>query len=431
MTQHRRSHAQRIGLFAAPLAVGALVLSGCSSTSGTSTDGSQSFSLSYAVSTGVESPFETLAKAYMAATPGVTITLNAVPNDSFSQTTSTQFQAGNGSDVIESQPGSGAGQRIITLAKAGFLEPLDDGATALIPSGNESLFQIDGKTYGQALSISFVGNILNQTAATAAGITSFPTDFTGVLADCKTVAASGGKSMFVLAGAAGPNTGATASSIAATRVYAEDPTWNQERTDKKTTFAGTQGWKDTLQAIIDMKDAGCFQSGAEGAGFDAITNGITTGTTLTMFGPSGAAADLAKAGAGNTYTVEAFPPATSSDKAFGLASANYSLSLNAASKNKDAAKKFLDWMAEPAQSKTFADAQGSLPVTGLADLDLSGTNYAPVSEIVKSGSYVAFPNTGWPNSAVYDALGTGVQGLLTGQTTVDSVLASMDAAWDQ
>ena len=33
--------------------------------------------------------------------------------------------------------------------------------------------------------------------------------------------------------------------------------------------------------------------------------------------------------------------------------------------------------------------------------------------------------------AVYDALGTGVQGLLTGQSTVETVLKSMDTAWDQ
>ena len=36
----------------------------------------------------------------------------------------------------------------------------------------------------------------------------------------------------------------------------------------------------------------------------------------------------------------------------------------------------------------------------------------------------------WTNPQVYNALGTGVTGLLTGQKTVDDVLKDMDAAWD-
>lgn len=433
MTQLPRNRAVRLGLIALPVA-GALMLAGCSgSTSGndsSSSGGSTSFSLTYATSNNIESPFEVLAKAYMEANPGTEITLNPQPNDTYGDTLRTQLQAGNASDVIESDAGSGQTRSVIPLAKANFLEPLPDSAKDMIPSGSEGLVTVDGKVYGQPLGVSFAGIVYNQTAAEAAGITSLAKDENGVIAQCKT-ASGAGKTLFVLAGATVPNAGITASIIAATRVYAETPDWNQQRLDGDVTFADSQGWKDTLETVKKLYDAGCFQAGAEGAGFDAITNGMSSGTTVGFFGPLGSASELQKAAPDQKFVAEAFPPASSSDKAYGVASPTYSLSVNAASQNKDAANKFLAWIAEPEQANLFADASGGLPVTGLDSLDLSGTIYADVADILSNGDFTPLANSNWPNASVYDALATGVQGLLTGQSTVDTVLASMDTAWDQ
>lgn len=384
----------------------------------------------YATSNNIESPFEVLAKQYMEANPDVTITLNPQPNDTYGDTVRTQLQAGNASDVIETEAGSGQTRSIIPLAEAGFLAPLGDSAAAIVPSGSENLFQIDGETYGLPLTISYAGIVYNETAAGSAGIDEFADDWDTLLEQCAS-AADAGKTLFVLAGSTVPNAGITASIIAATRVYAEDPDWNQQRLDGDVTFADSEGWQDTLTTVEELYDNGCFQAGAEGAGFDAITTGMSSGATVGFFGPLGSAAELQKAAPDQSFIAEAFPPATTSDAAFGVASPTYSLSINKASKNSDAAEDFLDWIAEPEQSGIFAEAAGSLPISGLADLDLSDTIYANVSDLLTNGDYVPLPNSTWPNASVYDALATGVQGLLTGQSTVDSVLASMDAAWDQ
>lgn len=432
MTQHRRSRAARIGLIAVPLA-GVLILAGCSgSSSGDSSSSvdTKEFSLTYATSNNVESPFEILAKKYMEANPDIKVTLNPQPNDTYGDTVRTQMQAGNASDVLETEAGSGQTRSIIPLAEAGFLAPLDSSAAAIIPSGTESLFEVDGTAYGLPLTISYAGIIYNEVAAKAAGITEFATDSTTLAAQCKT-ASSAGKTLFVLAGSTVPNAGITASIIAATRVYAETPDWNQQRLDKKVTFADSQGWKDTLQTVKDLYAAGCFQAGAEGAGFDAITSNMSSGASVGFFGPLGSASDLQKAAPDQKFVAQAFPPATSSDKSFGVASPTYSLSINKTSKNSVAAKAFLDWIAQPEQAGVFADAAGSLPISGLKDLDLSNTIYSAVADQLKNGDYSPLANSTWPNASVYDALATGVQGLLTGQSTVDSVLASMDTAWDQ
>lgn len=428
MTQHHLRRSRLAAALTVPIA-GALILSGCSSSNndGGSADGSVAFSLTYATSNTLQNPYETLAKEYMKTHKGVTVTLNPQPNDKYGETLRTQLQAGNGSDVIQASPGSGQPQSVLQLAEAGFLEPLGDKATKLILPGSESLLQLDGKTYAQPLDFTVNSFVVNQTTADAAGLSSFPKTTDDFLAACKDVA-KGGKSLIVLAGAAGPNAGLTAQAISATRVYAQDPDWNKKRADGDVTFADSKGWQETLQTIIDLKDAGCFQAGAEGAGFDAITNGLAQGTSIGSFIPGGSAVEIGRAAADQKWGIDAFPPADGG-KPFVLASSNYSLAVNAKSKQKDAALAFVEWMGEPEQAAKYADLSGQLPVTGIEDYDFSSSIYAPVEDILKEGNYTALPNSTWPNAAVYDALQTGVQGLLTGQQTVEQVLKAMDAGW--
>jgi raffinose/stachyose/melibiose transport system substrate-binding protein len=430
MTQHRRFPRFAAGALAIPT-VAALALTGCSSsTSSSSTGGSKEFSLTFSTSNTIESPFQALGEKYMETHPDVKITFNPQPNDSYDQTVRTQLQAGNASDIIVTSPGSGTGRSILPLVDAGFLEPLDDSAKELVPVGSEALFGKDGKVYGQAPEITVVGLVSNETAAKAAGISEFPEDFASLQDQCRDLQ-SAGKSLFALAGSAPPNTGLMAMSLAATRVYANDPKWNEKRAANETTFAGTEGWKEALDAVVAMKDAGCFQKGAEGAGFDAITKGLASGNAIAGFVPGPTWRQIKSAAQDSDFAVRPFPAAESSDQGYLYASANYSFSINAASKNKEAAQAFLDWAAEPEQTKTFAEIDGALPVTGMDDYDFEGSAYKNVGDLLKDGKYGPLPNSQWPNSSVYDALATGVQGLLTGQKSSDDVLKAMDAAWGQ
>jgi raffinose/stachyose/melibiose transport system substrate-binding protein len=429
MTQHRRFPRFAAGALAIPT-VAALALTGCSgSTNSSSTGGSKEFSLTFSTSNTIESPFQALGEKYMETHPDVKITFNPQPNDSYDQTVRTQLQAGNASDVLVTMPGSGTGRSILQLVDAGFLEPLDDAAKELVPEGSEALFGKDGKVYGQAPEITVVGMVANESTAAAAGISDFPEDFGGLVDQCKSLEANG-KSLFALAGSAAPNTGLMAMSLAASRVYAEDPKWNEKRTAKEVTFAGSDGWKSALEAVKQLNDAGCFQKGAAGAGFDAITKGLASGTSVAAFAPGPTWKQLKSAAADADFAVRALP-AEESGKGFVYASANYAFSINAASKNKEAAKEFLDWAAEPEQTKEFAEIDGALPVTGLDSYDFEGSAYKNVGDLIKDGHYGPLPNSQWPNSSVYDALATGVQGLITGQKTADQVLQAMDAAWGQ
>lgn len=428
MTHSRRRVMRLAGLLALP-ATAALVLAGCSG-SGSGDAGSgdgKSFTFTFATSNNLESPYESLAKEYMEQHEGVTITTNPTPNDKYGETIRTQLQAGNASDVIQTTPGSGDARSILPLAEAGFLEPLGDSAKSLIIPGSESVYTIDDQVYGQPLDFTIGAIVASLGTAKMKGLDDFPTTMSEFTAACSSLQ-SQGASLLALAGAAGPNVGLTIQGISATRVYADTPDWNQQRTDGEVTFADSQGWKDTLQTFVDLKDAGCFQPGAEGGGFDAITNGLAQGTSVGSFIPSGAAIEISKAAPAEAeFAVEPFP--AESGEPVVLGSSNYTLSINAKAQNKEAAADFLTWMAEPAQQQRYYELSGELPVSAFDTLDLTGTIYEPVADLLKNKQYTPLPNNIWPNPSVYEALQVGGQGLLTGQSTIDQVLQSMDAAW--
>ncbi|WP_432543754.1 ABC transporter substrate-binding protein [Kineococcus sp. SYSU DK002] len=420
----------RRALIAAPIAA-ALVLTGCSGSSGTDngSGGGTKFTFTFATSNNLESPYQTLADSYVESHPDVTIQTNPVPNDRYGETIRTQLQGGNASDLIQTTPGSGDARGLIPLAEAGFLEPLGDTAKSLVLEGSESVYEVDGKVYGQPLDFTVGALVASRGTATQKGITDFPKTMDELTAACGTMAEQGG-SLMVLAGAAGPNVGLTIQGISATRVYGPTPDWNQQRADGTTTFAGSQGWKDTLQTFLDLNEAKCFQPGAVGAGFDAITNGLAQGTSVASFIPSGAAVEISRAAPKEAdFAVEPFPAADGGE-AVVLGSSNYTLSMNAASEQKEAVTAFMDWLAEPAQQQKYYEISGELPVSNFDQLDFTGTIYEDVAPLLKEQAYAPLPNNIWPNPSVYDALQTGGQGLLTGQKSIDDVLKAMDAAWD-
>lgn len=405
--------------------IAAISLAGCGAAQ--DSGGKSQINFTYPVPTSGESPYEELAKTYEAQNPDVTINLTTLPLDSYSSTLLTQLRAGNAPDVLATAPGSGELSSTIPLAEAGMLEPVDESAKELVPAGGDDLFILDGKIYGVPMGLTVSGLTVAGAGLQPLGLEPFPTTIDELLSKCGDLSAMG-VSLIVLAGGMAPNTGLAAMTIAAGEVYAEEPDWNEKRAAGEVTFADSDGWRKTLDTFVSLDESGCFQEGSAGAGFEVISSNLQQQKSVGAFIPGNTVGELVAAAPDANWLVEPFP--TSSGKPFGMVSSSTSLSVAAEAENKDAALAFVKWAAEPEQAKTFAEISTALPSIGYEDMDLSDTVYAPVSELLKSGDFTNVPSATWPNAGVYDALSTGVQGLLTGQTTPDQILAAMDAAWD-
>lgn len=425
MSQRNSATKRRLIIIAAPV-VGALAFAGCSS-GGDATDQRPGFTVMVSSANAGEHAYADVLAAYSEET-GVPVEVIPYPSDTYNTQVTTQLQAGNAADVMILAPGTGQPFSVITLAEAGFLEPLDDTSTSILPAETEPLYQIDGSTYAQPTALVPVGLVYNPGAAEEVGISEFPKSFDDLLDACAT-ARDGGKSFIVLAGGVPFNTGMTSMIIASSRVYEQDPDWNAQRAAGDVTFADS-GWRDALEDFVALNDAGCFQDGAAGGTFDSITQGIGSQTALSAAVPGVAATSIGEA-TGLTLEVQAFPGNSTVDP-YLIASANYAWAINAKSTDaaKASAQAFLDWVATEKNAKFFADTFGGVPIVG-GSSDTLLPQFAPVGDLLESGDFTELPNAAWPNPSVYDALGVGVQGLLTGQKTVDEILADMDAAWDQ
>lgn len=434
MSQHSAIRALRWPLLAVPIA-GALILAGCSggggdtAASGEATGGGEEaaagFSIMVAQANDADDYWAETAAVYTEET-GVEIEVIPYPSDAYNTQVTTQLQAGNAADMMVLAPGTGQAISVITLAEAGFLEPLNEASAGVIPEGSEGQYEIDGEIFAQPAALAPVGLVYNGAGAAEVGIDEYPATFEDMLAAC-TSAREGGKSFTVIAGALPPNTGLLSMLISATRVYGETPDWNEQRAAGDVTFADS-GWRDVLETIVEMNEGGCFQDGAAGGTFDSITQGMGGQTSLTAAVPGSAAASIGEA-TGLELNIQAFPPAEG-EEPFTVASANYAWAINAASDDavKASAQAFLDWAGTPEQTAAFAELAGFVDISGASE-NLAPA-YEPIAGLLESGSFVGLPNASWPNPAIYDALGAGVQGLLTGQKTVDQVLEEMDAAWD-
>lgn len=431
MSQHNTSRGARWAILAAPLA-GALVLSSCSGaqtapdTADTGEPTLAPFTMMVPQANEDDDAYAQLAALYTEET-GVEVEVISYPAEAYNNQLTTQLQAGNAADVMVLIPGGGQAVTVTTIAEGGFLEPLGEASAAVVPAGQENLFGIDGTLYGQPTALMPTALVWNGPAADPLGIVDYPATYDELLSACAD-ARAGDKSFMVVAGAISFNTGLLATMIAATRVYQPDPDWNDQRIAGEVTFADS-GWRDVLEDVAQMDEAGCFQDGVEGGTFDSITQGLGGQTSLSAPVPGSAAVQINSA-AGLELTVRAFPPADGQEP-YGLVSANYAWVINSAAKDEAqaSAQAFLDWAAAPEQAQAFADLAGLIPISGATASNVA-PEYTSMAGLIESGSYTGFPVETWPNPAVYDALSTGIQGLFTGQKTVDEILAEMDAAWD-
>ncbi|KHK97441.1 hypothetical protein LK09_11790 [Microbacterium mangrovi] len=420
----------RIGMLAAPLVAGSLILAGCSGGS-SAAGGKEPQTISYAFGATNDqdkAAYTSLAQGYEKTHKGVTITTQNLPGQNYGSALATRVQGGNAPDTFNAEGGIGQPHSIIPWAKAGLLLPLSSDIEKQLPASQKDLWVYNGKAYGVPLGSQANGVIYNDELAKSVGVNiDASTSLDDIIAQCGAARAKG-KSIYGLAGAAPPNTAFLAVGLATSTVYGPDKDWNQKRAAGKVTFAGTQGWHDALAAIKKMFDAKCFQDGAESAGFDALTNGASQGKILGFFAPSGAAKQIMDAAGGHVKLVIQPIAAPAGTKTYLSLSADQSVAASAKTKSPKLATDFLRYILSGEGQQAYSALIGTIPINTSASTKLL-PQYAPVKDLITNDDVRGYPPTSWSNAKVYADLGSGVQGILTGQMTVDQVLKQMDADW--
>jgi raffinose/stachyose/melibiose transport system substrate-binding protein len=368
---------------------------------------------------------------FMQLNPSIKVDATYLPiGTTYSNTLRTQLQSGNAPDVFYVTAGSGGLQSVLPLAKAGFVTDLAKRPwvkTLPLAPANRPFFWRQGRLTALPFAVVPVGVMYHTNVLAELGI-QVPRTMSQFLAACRT-ARSKGKHFLNLAGASAQNAGLFATVLATGRVLAKDPGWNLKRITGKTTFAGTPAWRQSLQRIVDMKNAECFPPGAAANDNIPATPGFVTGQVVGWTLPSSIVGLLKGFNRQATYNFMAMPGETTADTRVN-ASPTDAFAVWSKASNKAAAFRLIDYLATPAATGRYA------ALTGAVSPYQAATGKRILFELRGLSTFLAvnskvFPlmNLSWPNPAVFETLGKDVQGLLTGQKTVAQTLTDLDAAW--
>ena len=427
LTQKRR----RVPLLTAVVGVIVTALAGGAGTSSATPQGG--VTLRFMAQSAPPAPgnpaYDAVIANFEKAYPNIDVRAEYNPTGQYQTVIRTQLQGGNAPDVFFTAGGTGQTNSVIDLGRAGYLLDLSKRKwVKRVPSNFRSMFYVGKRLYALPTDFVAIAPIYQPSVWRELGFRP-PRTMRELLTLCDRAKARD-KSLIALAATLPQNAGLLAGAIATNYVLGPDPNWQQKRLAGRVTFAGSPGWRKTLQTIVTMKERGCFARGVEAMGIGQAVPRFANGTELFWVVPVGAKNNVRAANPNAKFNAFALPADTAAATRMPL-SPNNALSVNAKSTHKREAQLLVDFFAREGQSRLFAKVIGNISLhqakTGKRiDPELSGI--VPFTRDPKKT--FPFINISWRGDT-YIQLGSGVQGLLTGQRTVEQVLRAMDEAWDK
>lgn len=419
---------RRIAAVAASTLVAAMALAGCSSTPAAPPaegDGAGTLTI-FAIPNG-KAALDKLIPEFEAANPKIKVEVTYAEVDSMISTLRTQLSAGTAADVFSAWPGNGTPGSMENLVPGGFLMDLSDMAFSKnIPSGFDSVTEVDGKRYILPMSTGAIGAIYNVKAVEDAGAT-IPTTWNEVLAFCD-AAKKVGKTAFALGAQTLWNTQLIDYALTPTLVYGPNPNFDKDQADGKASFANS-AWKDALEKNVEMLNRGCFQPDPLGTPYEGATALVASGDAFAIVSVTSTfAAIAATAPEGTELSMFALPATNKASDTWMPAGASGGYGANAKAKNPVAAKKFMEFLGSDKVMAEYATISGQLPSIP-TDLFAVPASLQVVVDHVKAGTIHPYIDQLWPNAKVQAAHFDAVQKVLGGTASVDDVLKAMDAAY--
>jgi raffinose/stachyose/melibiose transport system substrate-binding protein len=340
-----------------------------------------------------------------------------------------QLSAGNGPDVFATYPGCGTPISVCRLAHAGYLAPMVNKPWAKRSVPIVTSFDKVGKAlYAFTPIVSLFGVFTNDDLFKALNL-KVPQTYAQLLDVCRKAKAAG-KAALALPGANQVDVTSLLTGMAVPLVYAKDKKFLSKQRSGKMTFAGSAGWRKTLQEFAEMNETGCFQPGAAGTSEDAAVARFAQGLAL-MYPAITNMKGLIEAKT-PTFTVShhLFPGGTkaSDTRTYVHLSLSPAVNSHSSAEKQKAAQTWIDFIARPKQNALFATIQGGMTQDQFRKRELPPWMSSEAG-VVRNGAYVISPGETWWNSQVIFNMQRDQIGLITGQRSVDDVLKGMDAGW--
>ncbi|SEE70057.1 ABC transporter substrate-binding protein [Ruania alba] len=400
-----------------------MLLAACSTETDASADGGDA-STSLLAPNGV--PEQLVVDLFNESEPDISVDVQNAPGTTYAEVVTTQLAGGTAADIIRTYPGNGSTLSVVQATNNGFLEPLD--GMDFIDELNESelgvLTSEDGQVMAVPMTTTAIGGVYNTTVTDELGLT-IPTTWSEVLTFCEEAVAAG-RVPYGL-GLRDAWTGQFVSYALSATLLPPDIVEAQAASDQP--FSGT-AWSEVIGKYDEMRQAGCFTAQPNGTSAANVNSSIAAGDTVATIGlADSVGAILDESPSGTEITFAVFPATDDADETRLSNGIGAVFSLNSAAEDPEAAKQFLEFLATPeAQSLYSAETDQSPAMTPSDDYEPDQPTEV-ITEYVQADRASSWPDQTWPNPAIQQAHFEEIQALFADQSTVDDVLAALDAAY--
>lgn len=411
-----------VAAIAGALVVG-LALTACSSTTETpaASEGGKTALTVYGWKGGGTEPanIEKINAAFSAANPDIDLKYEFVPaNDAYLQRVQPELLSGAGADVFMTDP-----TKVADWGTAGYLKDLSDQEwVGNVRPEIKSFISNTDKVYAVPGEIIGIGMYSNMDLLAKVGITQVPTtypEFKDALVKLK----DAGIAPLALPNKAA-NTGTWVLQMtASTRVRKDNPNWDQDFVDGKVSF---QDWQSSLDQMMSLESDG-FVDYKAALGVDEWASGASDfGAGKSAFWVQGAWSIGAVKDAGlENFQFTPWPAGDAGTEPNNLMYVGAMWSMNANTKVEEAAQKYIDFWAEPANALPFLEAEyAQSPWTGGVNPENEITAQTTAADEAGRSSFL--PNTTWFSWEHEKAMNSKVQALQLGQIDETQFLTDMD-----
>jgi raffinose/stachyose/melibiose transport system substrate-binding protein len=393
-------------------------LAGCSGSTNPSDGGKTTLTvMSWKGVKGQEANMPAINAAFEKANPNITLKFVAIPSGTgYTQKLQTELLGGDGPDVMMVDSGS-----LPALASAGYLQDLSKQSWAKdVSDGIRPFNTADGKLQAMPMEATGVGLYSNMTVLAKAGITSVPTDWPTLLADMNAVKAAG-DTPIELPDKNGWTAALALLNIGATEVPAS---WGDDFYKGSGSFSS---WDSVISKLTQL-DTDKYLSWKTELGVDEFSQGVgdfEKGKTAFSLQGAWNLADMQSKKMNVQFT--AFPGGDQGTKPSVLVFAGTSWAVNKASKNQEAAEKYLDYWSTPAALTSYLTSEAAIsPFTGGKSPSNPATDQFNAS--YAAGDYQYMQTSTWFGGNAQTGVGSALQAYFLGQTNKTQLVAALDAA---
>ena len=348
--------------------------------------------------------------------------------DAYTAAVPTQFAGGNGSDIVHVLSGHASPYSTTAFAGAGYLADLSEEPWVdTMYSATRSLYEYDGAVFARDLGVAPLAVLSYNRAFFAEHDLSVPETFGELLDVCGAIAETG--TIPVAWGGASPPVNANnVVTLAARTVLADDPDWLSRRLDNETTFADTPGWRSALDDFVAMIDAGCFSQGAGGMSLAEMVSSFAGGQSAMMY-TTGMLNGQVLAQTPDLDIGMFPPPGHTPDTTRVMVQASGGLGIWSGSEHSDEARIFLEFISDESVSVELASLAQIIAPGPAERGELPGA-YEELAPFFTADTVLPDMTARWPNTQMNTLTGQSIQGLFTGQKSVEDVLADMDTYFE-